>query len=103
MAEIPKGPKLCWWCDHFMYSNHCPDYSEYTPGNSFELDCCKDKWRFNAEYTDLDGFRACITAAENCADFTPIPPPPTAEELAKIATAQNAALGLDGGAKEGDK
>jgi len=66
---VPKGIRLCWWCKHFSYHNAVADWSEDTPGNSFELYCGKQKWEYDPYETSLEQFREIICTAEKCECF----------------------------------
>ena len=64
--------KLCWWCEHFYYRQAQEDWSEFTPGYSFAIECGKDHWRFDSCRSTQAEFGACITAARTCKDFVPV-------------------------------
>lgn len=64
--------KLCWNCRHFCFINSSPGYSEWTPGENFELSCDKKHWEFNPFETTQNEFKIMISHAEKCMDYTPI-------------------------------
>lgn len=61
--------KLCWFCSHFWYSQATPDYSEYTPGSSFSINCEKRHWDFDAYETSQEQFGQMLSTAATCKDF----------------------------------
>lgn len=60
--------RLCLFCEHFYLDTGCRDYSEYTPGNEFDMQCLKEHWTYK-RYGDEDHYRACIIAAWKCPDY----------------------------------
>jgi hypothetical protein len=64
--------KLCWFCKYFYYSQAEPDYSEYTPGTEFSMECGKGHWRFNAYRTSQEEFGRILATAQMCEDFVQI-------------------------------
>ena len=61
--------KLCWFCEHFIYRQAEPDYSEFTPGEDFDIICIKNHWEFSPFHTSQDEFGAMLNAAKTCPDF----------------------------------
>jgi hypothetical protein len=70
--EIKTENKLCWFCEHFMYSAASPDYSEVTPGEDFNMTCLKRHWKFSAFNTSQREFGKMLMSARNCLDFVPL-------------------------------
>lgn len=61
--------KVCWLCKHFYYSTATSDWSEYTPGNDFEMFCEQRHWRFDSFETSQEDFGKMLSTAENCKDY----------------------------------
>ena len=61
--------KLCFWCKHFWIGDAIPDYSEYTPGSNFSMNCSKAHWVFDAELETEESFREKLLTALTCGDY----------------------------------
>jgi len=72
MPEIKPENKLCWFCQHFLYSEAEPDYSEYTAGSDFDMTCLKRHWEFSAFNTSREEFGKILISARDCPDFIPL-------------------------------
>ena len=64
--------KLCWWCKEFCYMNGEPNYSEVTPGSSWDMACNKRIWDFDMETTSQEEFANMLMKAEKCKFFKKI-------------------------------
>ena len=72
MSEIRAENKLCWFCEHFYYSQGTPDYSDLTPGSSFSMSCEKQHWNFDPYETSQEEFGKMLSSARDCPDFVPL-------------------------------
>ena len=61
--------KVCWSCNHMMFSNSDPGYSSWTPGWNFSMGCGKGYWVFDSDGDYVEAFRGKLLTAENCKDF----------------------------------
>jgi len=68
-AASDSADHLCWFCEHFHWSNAVEDWSDVTPGDDFEISCREDHWRFDSFNTSVDEFRAMINTGKTCKDF----------------------------------
>lgn len=59
----------CLECKHLGFTNPQPDYSEYTPGHSGELNCQKSYWVFDAYNDDHVDLRQKLYTSRTCKDF----------------------------------
>ena len=59
--------RLCVNCKHFYMSAGCPDYSDVTPGYSWEMACMKGMWNFDSYGDQEDKFCTIMSsAAQDC-------------------------------------
>jgi len=72
MSKIKPENKLCWFCQHFIYNEAQPGYSEYTPGEDFSIVCLKNHWDFSPSHTTQGEFGKMLSTARNCPDFVPL-------------------------------
>ena len=61
--------KLCWFCEHFCYTNAHEDWGEYTPGWDFQIACSKKHWEFDPFETKQEEFGNMLSSANECKDF----------------------------------
>lgn len=61
----------CTLCKHFSFSCGTGSWGDETPGSPPEMLCAKSHWEFNFEphYSSEADYLACLTSAEDCADF----------------------------------
>ena len=65
MTQFP----ICQFCEHCYVQMAERGYSELTPGSDFSMVCTLNHWIFDPNSTQAH-FRACITAARTCSDFS---------------------------------
>lgn len=74
MSERTKAkPRVCPECEHFWYRTAEADYSEVTPGNSFDMSCRKGMWLFDSFDVTPGGILEIFKAAQTCKFYTQIP------------------------------
>lgn len=60
--------RTCVTCNLFQIYMASPSYSEYTPGEKFDMACEKDHWKFK-RFDSEDHFRECLQTAAACPDY----------------------------------
>ena len=61
--------KLCYKCSHCRVYLAQPNYSDMTPGSSFEMECTRNHWKLDAYVDDAPVLYRYITMAETCVDY----------------------------------
>lgn len=62
--------KICINCKHFRIITKVDDYSEWTTGNDFDMECLKNKWDFDPYLDDEKIFRKKLSTAKGCKYFS---------------------------------
>ena len=57
--------KVCINCIHFAVVTETDDYSEDTPGDSFEMYCNEGEWRLGGDDSEKQ-YRKCLLMARKC-------------------------------------
>lgn len=70
MPLVDRTPhRVCWSCEHLFFSPGSRSYSEWTPGDEFEMYCTRMYWEFRNHKDYLAEFRDKLMSAEVCGDF----------------------------------
>jgi len=60
--------RCCVECAYFSVDTGSPDYSEYTPGSAFDMDCSMCVWQYPS-YGSEEEYRLAILSASRCNQF----------------------------------
>ena len=63
--------KACYMCKHFDILTAQPDYSELTPGSSFDMYCLKSKWEFDPFTCTEEEYAKILETAQSCPNYEP--------------------------------
>lgn len=61
--------KNCMLCEHWEFDGGSPEYSEWTPGSDWSMECHKNIWKCDKNYMTKKEFVRCMKHAEKCAFY----------------------------------